>query len=54
MAFDFVPHAHLIAKMKTYGISINTCELMCKYKNDRSQGIRVNRTNETNTFGCHY
>ena len=40
-AFDSVPHALVISKLKEYGMSINTCEMMKSYLTNRKQRVKL-------------
>ena len=40
-AFDCIPHALLISKMKAYGLSDNACKLMISYLTGRFQRVKV-------------
>ena len=40
-AFDCIPHALLIAKMKAYGLSTNACKLMISYLTGRFQRVKI-------------
>ena len=40
-AFDSVPHALLIAKLRAYGVGIKTCKLFSSYLNNRYQRVRL-------------
>ena len=40
-AFDSVPHALLIAKLRAYGVGIKTCKLFSSYLSNRYQRVRL-------------
>ena len=41
-AFDTLNHDLLLAKLKTYGFSINASDLMCSYLKNRRQSVQIN------------
>ena len=41
-AFDTVNHDLLLAKLKAYGFSLNTVELMRSYLKNRKQRVQIN------------
>jgi len=40
-AFDSLPHGLLIAKLHSYGVSVNACDLIRSYLNDRPQRVKI-------------
>ena len=42
-AFDTINHDLLLAKLKAYGFSINTLDLICSYLKCRRQTISTNK-----------
>ena len=40
-AFDCLPHALLIAKLRAYGLSISACDLISSYLSDRRQRVKI-------------
>ena len=42
-AFDTINHDLLLAKLKAYGFSINTLDLICSYLKYRRQTISTNK-----------
>ena len=47
IAFDTINHDLLIAKLETYGLSINALLLMLSYLKKRSQRVRINSSFST-------
>ena len=41
-AFDTINHNLLLAKLKTYGYSINALDLVCSYLKNRRQSVQIN------------
>ena len=41
-AFDTISHDLLVAKLKAYGFSINTLDLMCSYQKNQKQSVQIN------------
>jgi len=41
MAFDTIPHALLLAKLKTYVVNSNSCTLLADYLKSKMQGVKV-------------
>ena len=41
-AFDTINHNLLLAKLKTYGFSINALDLVCSYLKNRRQSVQIN------------
>jgi hypothetical protein len=40
-AFDCLPHCLLVAKLKAYGFSNNSCLLICSYLSQRKQRVKI-------------
>ena len=40
-AFDFLPYRLLICKLRAYGLSVNTCELLKRYVCERKQRVKL-------------
>ena len=49
-AFDCLPHSLLIAKLHAYGVTEETCQLLCSYLTSRKQRVKIgNYTSLWNT-----
>lgn len=40
-AFDVIPHGLLIAKVKAYGFSLHSCEMLLSYLKNRKQRVKI-------------
>ena len=40
-AFDCLPHKLLLCKLHAYGVSRDTCDLLCSYFTNRTQGVQI-------------
>ena len=43
-AFDCMPHGLLLAKLRAYGFSVNSCDFIKSYLTDRMQRVKIGNT----------
>ena len=43
-AFDVIPHSLLLARLRAYGVSEKSCELLRSYLDGRSQRVKIGDT----------